>query len=120
MQIQVNTDNNVYGGEKLIQWVEGELDTTLARFRDRITRVEVHLSDDNADRDGGADKRCVIEARSAGRPPVAVTHHADSVGEAYSGAADKLADLLDSRYARSDHHKGGQSIRTLPVDEEPA
>ena len=118
MQVQINTDNNVDGSDRLTQWVEGELGAALTRFSDRITRLEVHLSDDTAGRSTEADKRCVIEARSAGQQPVAVTHHAASVDEACSGAARKLAHLLDSKYARSDHHKGGQTIRTIPVDEE--
>ncbi|MEU3648786.1 HPF/RaiA family ribosome-associated protein [Lentzea sp. NPDC034063] len=120
MQIQVNTDNNVHGSEHLIQWVERELDATLSRFSDRITRVEVHLSDDTAGQSDDTDKRCVLEARSAGQRPVAVTHHAASVDEACRGAADKLAHLLDSKYDRSDHRKGGQTIRTMAVDEELA
>ena len=57
MQIQLNTDDHVQGADSLAAWAERELKDKLARFRDHITRVEVHLSDLNASRVGGDDKR---------------------------------------------------------------
>ena len=50
--------------------------------------------------------RCTIEARPAGQPPVAVTHHGNTLDEAYDGAAKKLAALLDSKFSRLDRRKG--------------
>jgi hypothetical protein len=64
------------------------------------------------------DKRCVIEARPAGAQSVAVTHHAGSVDDAYSGAAQKLEKVLDAKYSRAHDHKGGDTIRHMqPVDD---
>lgn len=82
MQIQVNTDHNVHGGEGLATFVTTDLETSLSRFDGWLTRVEVHLSEDG----GGKpeDKKCVIEARPGGKQPVAVTHHATTVDDAYS------------------------------------
>lgn len=111
MQVQVNTDSTIDGHDKLIQYIEGEVDVALARFGDQITRVEVHLSDENAGKPGDMDKRCVIEARAAGRQPVAVTHHAATVDESFSGAVHKLQHLLDSTLGKLDDHKGGATIR---------
>jgi hypothetical protein len=48
MHIQVNTDDNIVGGDTLVDHVKAEVATALERFRDQITRVEVHLSDVNA------------------------------------------------------------------------
>ena len=45
MQIQVNTDSNIEGREKLTAHVRSVVESALNRFSDRITRVEVHLSD---------------------------------------------------------------------------
>jgi hypothetical protein len=116
VQIQVNTDHNIHGGEKLAAFVTAELETSLSRFDQWLTRVEVHLSVDAAGR--ADDKRCVIEARPAGAQPVAVTHHAGSVDDAYSGAAQKLEKVLDNKYSRAHDHKGGDSIRHMqPVDD---
>jgi hypothetical protein len=53
-----------------------ELGTALARFK--VTRLEVHLADENSDKFGINDKRCLIEARPVNMQPVAVTNHADT------------------------------------------
>lgn len=76
-----------------------------------ITRVQIHLGDENAGKSGAADKRCVMEARPAGRQPVAVTHKAATLEEACDGAAEKLGNLLESKFGRLDDRKGAASIR---------
>lgn len=111
MHIQVNSDDNIAGREQLAQEVESAVTDILGRFSDRITRVEVHLSDKNAGKSGSNDKRCLMEARPAGRPPIAVTQDADSLADAYSGAARKLRRLLESTLGRENDHKGADSIR---------
>ncbi|WP_285505848.1 HPF/RaiA family ribosome-associated protein [Actinokineospora sp. NBRC 105648] len=116
MQILVNTDHNIHGSAKLVEHVEAEVSSALERFGDRLTRVEVHLSDENADREVGEDKRCVMEARGAGAAPVAVTHHAGSVEDAFTGAAHKLAHLLDSKFTKAANHKGAETIRRMAAD----
>lgn len=118
MQIQVNTDHNIHGGEKLTTYVTTELASSLSRFEQWLTRVEVHFSEDSAGR--ADDKRCVIEARPAGAQSVAVTHHAGSVDDAYSGAAQKLEKVLDTKYSRAHDHKGGDTIRHMPAPEPEA
>ena len=39
MQVQVNTDDHIHGGESLAQWVNDEALSRLSRFRDHITRL---------------------------------------------------------------------------------
>ncbi len=112
MQIQVNTDSNIDGREALVRHVEAEVGSSLDRFKDRITRVEVHLSDENAGKAGGGEKKCLMEARLAGSQPVAVSHAHATLEEAVSGAATKLHHLLESSLGRSSDHKGAASIRT--------
>ena len=51
----------------------------MAHLSDRITRIEVHLSDENSLKGGDHDKRCMLEARIAGMQPLAVTHLAESL-----------------------------------------
>ncbi len=111
MQVQINTDDNVEGRDALARLVEAEVDATLGRFGGRLTRMEVHLSDENAGRAGAADKRCLMEARPAGRQPVAVTHQAATLEEAYGGAAKKLRKLLEGTFGRLNDTKGAASIR---------
>lgn len=109
MLIQIGTDQAVHGDEALIRHFEVELATRLSRFSDHITRLEAHFSEETAD--DGKDRCCVLEARPAGRRTVAVSHHAGSVGEACRGAVHKLESVLESMYGRTDHRKGGDSIR---------
>ncbi len=111
MQIQVNTDDNVQGREELARRVEAEVTNTLGRFSDQITRIEVHLSDINAGKSGGNDKRCLMEARLAGRNPEAVSHEARTLNEAFTEAARKLRRSLESTLGRLSDQKGADSIR---------
>ena len=100
MHIQVNTDNNIDGREELAAQVEAVVEKALSRFTDQITRVEVHLSDENSHKNGQNDKRCLMEARLEGRQPTAVTHQAASLGQAIDGAADKLKTVIESTLGR--------------------
>ena len=100
MQIQVNTDKNISGSDTQ-QLVEDTLKRVLARFSGAITRLEVHLSDENsAAKSTSGDKRCLLEARLEGRQPVSVTEQADSIEQAVQGAAQKMVRLLDSELGK--------------------
>lgn len=111
MQIQVHTDAHIEGRDAFSRWVETELADRLSRFRDHVTRVEVHFADDNADKSGNQDKRCMLEARVAGHEPVAVNHRAPKVADALTGAIDKLRRSLDSTIGRLRDSAGRASIR---------
>ncbi len=112
MQIQINTDRNIEGHEALAARVSGVVESTLRRISDHITRVEVHLSDENSDKKGGDNHmRCLMEARLQGRQPVAVTHQATTLDQAVNGAADKLIRLIESTLGRLHDHKGRRTER---------
>lgn len=100
MKIQVNTDANVAGHARLVAHVSTTIEHALARFKDQVTRVEVHLSDENAAKTGPQDQRCLLEARLEGRPPLAVTDHGATQEQALIGATQKLQRLLDSTLGR--------------------
>lgn len=106
MQILVNTDNAIDGHEQLIERLEAIARDGLSRFSDRITRVELHLSDVNGER-GGADKHCVIEVRPKGMKPVVTTDQAETVDKVALSAIHKMVHLLDTAFgklsARMDH-----------------
>lgn len=106
MLVQLNTDGNIEGREKLAEEVEAQLLDSLGRFVDRLTRIEVHLGDVNAGKAGADDKRCQLEARPAGRQPLSVSHQAPSVEMAVDGAIDKLRATLDRTFGKLDDHKG--------------
>ncbi|BBY32848.1 hypothetical protein BST33_05210 [Mycolicibacter minnesotensis] len=119
MEIQINTDHNVSAHQARIAGIENEVRDILAHVADRLTRVEVHLSDESAGRSSGEDKRCMVEARPAGRAPVAVTDHAGTVDEALRGALHKLKRLLESDPARPVGRRAHDSIRSQPRSGRP-
>ena len=111
MQIEVSTDSNIDGREKLTAHVKGVVEGALDRFSGRITRVEVHLSDVNGHKSGHNDTRCVMEARLEGRPPIAVTHQEKSLDETVDGAAGKLKRLIESTLGRESSLAGQRDHR---------
>ena len=111
MQIQVNTDENIEGHETMAAGVEAVVTPTLAHFSEYLTRVEVHISDENAGKSGRHDKRCMLEPRPKNQKPLAVTHEAPSVDEACAGPAKKLRSLLETHFGKLHDVKGAASIR---------
>jgi hypothetical protein len=104
MKIQINTGHNISGSEKMVRHAEAVVESTLGHLAEHITRIEVHLSDENGKNGGDTDKRCMMEARLERHQPVAVTHEAETVDQAISGAAGKLKSSIDHLLGRlSDH-----------------
>lgn len=111
MQIQVNTSNGIENKDALERWAESEIKQSLSRFAADVTRVEIHLSDENHEKAGVSDKCCVMEARLAHHQPLAVTEHANTLDEAFRGASAKLKRVLESTLGRLDNHRDRESIR---------
>ncbi|WP_373536802.1 HPF/RaiA family ribosome-associated protein [Microcoleus sp.] len=104
MQIQIHTGHNIEGHEALATPVSGVVADSLSRFSDRITHVDVHLSDVNSDKKGGdRDMRCVIEAHLKGLQPLAVTNQAATIDQSVDGAAEKMTHLLEHTLGRLEH-----------------
>jgi len=114
MKIQLNTDSNIVGSEGLTTKVNAIVEKELKRFAEHITRLEVHLSDENGKKSGPHDKRCLLEARLEGRPPVAVTDHAATLEQAVNGASHQLARMLDSTLGRLQNHREKASDQQVP------
>lgn len=104
MIIQVNTDSSIENDAGLTAHVESVVEKALGRFSEKITRIEVHLHDENAHKSGDDDKRCLLEVRLAGLQPQAVSHHAETTDKALSGACDKMKSLLESLLGRLSKH----------------
>jgi ribosomal subunit interface protein len=103
MQIHINA-GDVQSSPAIVERAQQEVEHALKVFRDRVTRVEVHLHDLNG-RKSGVDKRCVMEARLAGHPPLAVEHDADDLYEAVRLAAGKLERAVRHKIERHDEHR---------------
>jgi ribosome-associated translation inhibitor RaiA len=104
MKIQINTDKNVEGNERQETYFSNELEKSLSRFDDRITRIEVYFADENGDKTGVNDKKCVIEARPLKMQPLVVTDHADSTEKAFHGALDKMKKILGTSFEKQKEH----------------
>ena len=102
MQVLLNTDHHLNASDELAARFEADVTDAIDRFSDRVTRVEVHLNDENSSKAGAADKRCMMEARLRGHPPVAVTANAEAYDLALAAASDKLAKALDRIVGRLD------------------
>lgn len=101
MQIHIHTDQHIDGHEAFAAWATGEVQSALNHHKEQTTRVEVHMGDENGARSGQGDKRCLIEVRLAGHQPLAVTHHADTLYQAVTGAADKMNRMIETALGRA-------------------
>jgi ribosome-associated translation inhibitor RaiA len=104
MKIQFNTDKSINGDERSQDHFTTLIAEGLKRFDSHITRIEVHLSDENGKKEGVNNMLCLVEARMEGRQPIAVTCHADTVELAVNGAIDKIKASLDTIIGRMQNH----------------
>lgn len=111
MKIEVSTDRSVEGSEALALRVEADVRSALERYGDRLSRVEVHLSDEDSESGGDNDKRCLLEARPMGMQPVVVTGSAATVDQACHDATQKMLSLLNSTFGRIDGRDATATIR---------
>lgn len=120
MLVNVTTDNYVRGSEGLRDRLTSILEDALRRYGDRVTRVEVSLTDENSDKkQGGNDMRCMLEARLAGVPSIAVNCHAPTLDAAIDGAVDKLLLAIERRVGPQRDHKGRipmSGVHGIPTD----
>ncbi|WP_439886632.1 HPF/RaiA family ribosome-associated protein [Pseudomonas sp. MBLB4123] len=94
MHVQVNI-HQIEGDARLQKWVSTTLTERLQRHADLLTRIEVHVSDENAHKSGPDDKRCQIEARPKGQQAISVSHKAQNLELAVDGATEKMRHALE-------------------------
>lgn len=100
MTIQFNADNNLTIHEGFRDKLHDLLTDELDRFVEHITRLEVHLSDENGSKHGTEDKKCLLEARVKNKQPIVVTAHAANYELAVSDASEKLKKSLNSMFEK--------------------
>ncbi|WP_296722188.1 HPF/RaiA family ribosome-associated protein [Erythrobacter sp.] len=105
MQFQFNTDSSVMGTENVAERIEQQVRQKLARFEDRLTRLEVHVTDVNGRKHGADDKHCTIEARPRGGRPIGVTGKAPDVDGAARIAANTMAERLERVFGKAERHR---------------
>ncbi|MGY4386105.1 ribosome-associated translation inhibitor RaiA [Pedobacter sp. UYP24] len=100
MKVQINTDHNIEGTERLQEFLENKIATAFTRFESHLSRIEIHLSDENAGKTGPKDKRCLLEARPNGMEPLTVTANADTIESVVSSAIEKMKHVLDTEIGK--------------------
>jgi hypothetical protein len=118
MKVRIDHDDHIRSSAARDEEIEALIHEQLGRFGESVTSVQVHLSDENGPRFTPGDRRCLLEARLAGRQPFVVSHHADSVRQAVSGAARKLERCIDQALRRARSHSrtariGAQRARSV-------
>jgi len=112
MQVQINTDRNITGDEASAARMRDSVEEALSRVGDAVTRVEVHLSDqEGSGRSTGQETRCMMEARLERREPLVVTHSAATADRAIEGAAGKLARVIQRAVGRTRDRRDPQRTR---------
>jgi hypothetical protein len=104
MKILFNTDKNISGDERNDNHFTSVIAESLGRFQSHITRIEVHLSDENGGKNGPNEIRCLMEARIEGKQPFATSSQADTVELALSGALDKMKNSLETIVGQMEGH----------------
>ncbi|AMN79088.1 HPF/RaiA family ribosome-associated protein [Pseudomonas reactans] len=120
MQIQVNSDNHIESSIRLEEWVRTTIESTLERYEEDLTRVEVYLRDENGDKPGPHDLSCRLEARPKGHQPLSVLHKADTLEQAIDGAATKLDHALEHLFGKlqGKPRAAGKNQPTTKVNED--
>ncbi len=98
MIIQINAPNVEVPAE-FEAFIEQRTHEVLKPFETQLTRIEIHLQDQNGAK-GGADKRCLLEARPRGLDPIAVETISENATDAVRKALDKLKNALSHRLGR--------------------
>ena len=109
MNIQINTGHNIRGNKALITKFSSTIRSALIRMSDHITKIEVHLKDENGNKKGKNDKRCMIEAHLEGFQPIVVTDYADTLNQALDGAIDKLISMIESIRGRQRNQRNSKT-----------
>ena len=106
MHVLVSSDHTITASEGLAGRITSAVTARLDRWADRITRVEVHLSDVNSRKRSETDKHCVMEAHLGGLKPVAVHNDAGEIMVAVGGCIEKLSRALEHTLGRLEDTPG--------------
>jgi ribosome-associated translation inhibitor RaiA len=117
MQININADHTIERHQGLDDHVQEVVRGALGRFGEHITSVEVHVSNELAEKLGDGENRCMMEARITGYKPVAVSDHDATLHQAVNGAAEKLKRAIDSALGRLNDRKHITPAKFIAADD---
>ncbi|MCC5812592.1 MAG: HPF/RaiA family ribosome-associated protein [Ectothiorhodospiraceae bacterium] len=117
MQLQLNAGQGVELSEALEAHIKQQLQSVERRFGERLTRIEVYLTDVNGPK-GGANKLCKLEARPRGQGPVVAESLHEDAYAAVSGASRRLESVLSTHYGKLDNRSAARNAVPEPESEE--
>lgn len=100
MLILINTDKTINGDKNHQDFFSSQIKVELERYHSHITRIVVHLKDENGNKDGLNDMSCMIEARLKGRQPIAVTSKENTIELAVTSSIDKIKTSIETILGR--------------------
>ena len=94
--IILNADENLAIGEDAGDAIKKLITEQLSRYGKHISRLDVHIADENGIKEGFNDIRCMLVAHVEGKEPVVVTNIADTLDPSVDGAIEKMQHALSS------------------------
>ena len=113
MQIQLNSAQGVSMSPALEAHIHKHLQGVERRFGERLTRIEVYLTDVNGPK-GGVNKQCKLEARPRGGDPLMAEFLHENAYDSVTGATKRLEAVLGSYFGKQDRRTSGK--RPSPMD----
>ena len=122
MQVLLQADKNIEGGQSMAEHVQSVVTAALARFGERVTRVEAHLSGADGRAQLGAHSiHCSLEARLVDLDAVVVTAHGPNPHQAIDGAVRTLKRAVGAAIGKHDPRRHqARSDAGLPREPEAA
>ncbi|MFT5641069.1 MAG: hypothetical protein ACI9DJ_002989 [Algoriphagus sp.] len=96
MKTQINTHKSADRDQRQQAYFSTIIAEALKKFQSHITRIEVHLSDQNGIKEGLNNILCLLEARLEGMQPMAVSCQVDTI--------DKSENSLETTLGRRQNH----------------
>lgn len=104
MEIKINTNTSIEADERMVAYLKEEIGNALSIFNDKLTRVEVHLADENGPKADVDSIICKLEARPRGLQPVMVSSKESTMHKAVVSASSKLKSALQTKFGKLSNH----------------
>lgn len=104
MEININTNTSIEADKRMVAYLKEEIRNALSIFNDKLTRVEVHLADENGPKTDVDSIVCKLEARPRGLQPVMVSSKESTMHKAVVSASSKLKSALQTKFGKLSNH----------------
>ncbi|MGH8852668.1 MAG: HPF/RaiA family ribosome-associated protein, partial [Telluria sp.] len=100
----------------LDEHVQSVVQGSIGRFGEQVTRVDVHLSNENKEKQADGGNNCMMEARVSGYQPIVVNEHSADLHQSVKNAGAKLARALDSALGRLQDKDRNKQVAPPPAE----